>query len=192
MVVSTLGADDKPKVKEADTIKLPAIPGPETHRNWRIKTREAIVAAATNPDATFEWIEVWKEGQNIQALRKVAPFATDAKLLSALTNIITCGGTEMCHAELCDAAQARWLLAAGRRAAWHMQAQHRASRLLEKGEWPDHVPLCLLGIATWLCTLNRCNNGRDVILVTSIIRRLVGDLISLFPADPSVSLIWGF
>ena len=51
------------------------------------------MAASTNPDAAFEWIaEVWKEGQNIEALRKVAPFATllvDAKLLSALTNIIT-------------------------------------------------------------------------------------------------------
>ena len=85
------GNDEKPKVKEADTIKLPAISGPETYRNWRIKTREAIVAASTNPDSAFAWIgEVWKEGQTIEALRKVAPFATlDAKLLSALTNIIT-------------------------------------------------------------------------------------------------------
>ena len=88
---NTGGSEDKPKVLQADTIKLPAIPGPETYRNWRIKTREAIVAASTNPDAAFEWIaEVWKEGQNIEALRKAAPFATlDAKLLSALTNIIT-------------------------------------------------------------------------------------------------------
>ena len=70
---NTGGSDDKPKVKEADTIKLPAIPGPETYRNWRIKTREAIVAASTNPDAAFEWIaEVWKGGQNIVALGKAA------------------------------------------------------------------------------------------------------------------------
>lgn len=61
-----------------------------------------------------------------------------------------------------------------------------------KGKWPDCVPICLLGIATWLCTLNWCNNGRDVILVTSILGRLVGEFISLFPADPSVSLVWGF
>eukprot|EP00435_Cladocopium_sp_Y103_P058024 s217_g20.t1 len=47
---NTGNSDDKPKVKEADTIKLPAIPGPETYRNWRIKTREAIAAASTNPD----------------------------------------------------------------------------------------------------------------------------------------------
>lgn len=42
--------DDKPKVKEADTIKIPAFPLAETYRNWRIKTREAIVAASTDPD----------------------------------------------------------------------------------------------------------------------------------------------
>eukprot|EP00435_Cladocopium_sp_Y103_P051725 s387_g16.t1 len=84
-------SDDKPKIKEADTIKIPGFPLAETYRNWRIKTREAVVAASTDPDKAFEWIsETWKESQTLEALRKVAPFATlDAKLLSALTNIIT-------------------------------------------------------------------------------------------------------
>jgi hypothetical protein len=63
----------------------------ETYRNWRIKTCEAVVAASTDPDNAFKWVsESWKKEQTLQALRKVAPFATlDAKLLSALTNIIT-------------------------------------------------------------------------------------------------------
>ena len=63
----------------------------ETYRNWRIKTREAVVAASTDPDSAFKWVsDSWKEDQTLEALRKVAPFATlDAKLLSALTNIIT-------------------------------------------------------------------------------------------------------
>jgi len=84
-------SDDKPKVKEADTIKVPAFPLAETYRNWRIKTREAVVAASTDPDSAFKWVsESWKEDQTLEALRKVVPFATlDAKLLSALTNIIT-------------------------------------------------------------------------------------------------------
>eukprot|EP00435_Cladocopium_sp_Y103_P014500 s5070_g3.t1 len=84
-------SDDKPKIKEADTIKIPGFPLAETYRNWRIKTCEAVVAASTDPDKAFEWIsETWKESQTLEALRKVAPFATlDAKLLSALTNIIT-------------------------------------------------------------------------------------------------------
>ena len=83
--------DDKPKVKEADTIKIPAFPLAETYRNWRIKTREAVVAASTDPESAFKWVsESWKDTQTLEALRKVAPFATlDAKLLSALTNIIT-------------------------------------------------------------------------------------------------------
>ena len=39
----------------------------------------------------FKWVsESWKGTQTLEALRKVATFATlDAKLLSALTNIIT-------------------------------------------------------------------------------------------------------
>ena len=83
-------SDDKPKVRGADSIKVPAFPLAETYRNWRIKTREAVVAASTDPDSAVTWVsESWKEEQTLEALRKVAPFATlDAKLLSALTNII--------------------------------------------------------------------------------------------------------
>ena len=84
-------SDEKSKVKEADTIKVPAFPTPESYRNWRIKTREAVVAASTKPDEAFRWVnEAWKEGQSLEALRKVEPFNTlDAKLMSALTNVIT-------------------------------------------------------------------------------------------------------
>ena len=79
------------RFKEADTIKVPAFPTPESYRNWRIKTREAVVAASTKPDEAFRWVnEAWKEGQSLEALRKVEPFNTlDAKLMSALTNVIT-------------------------------------------------------------------------------------------------------
>ena len=38
------------KVKEADTIKVPAFPHAESYRNWRIRTRDAVVSASTNPD----------------------------------------------------------------------------------------------------------------------------------------------
>eukprot|EP00434_Breviolum_minutum_P040025 symbB.v1.2.035557.t1/scaffold4818.1/size34747/1 len=84
-------SDEKSKVKEADTIKVPAFPTPESYRNWRIKTREAVVAASTKPDEAFRWVnEAWKEGQSLEALRKVEPSNTlDAKLMSALTNVIT-------------------------------------------------------------------------------------------------------
>ena len=82
------GSDERSKVKEADTIKVPALPTPESYRNWRIKTREAIVAASTKPDEAFRWVnEAWKEGQSLEALWKVEPFATlDAKLMPFCKN----------------------------------------------------------------------------------------------------------
>ena len=84
-------SNDRNKVKEADTIKVPAFPHAESYRNWRIRTREAVMSASTNPDKAFDWIsETWKEGQTIEALRNVGKFTTlDAELLSALTNIPT-------------------------------------------------------------------------------------------------------
>ena len=49
------------------------------------------MSASTDPDKAFDWIsETWKEGQTIGALRDVGKFTKlDAKLLSALTNILT-------------------------------------------------------------------------------------------------------
>jgi len=62
---------DKPKVKEADTIKVPAFPLAETYRNWRIKTREAVVAAATDPDSAFKWVsESLNLGRKIRHLKR--------------------------------------------------------------------------------------------------------------------------
>ena len=84
-------SSDKNRVKEADTVKVPAFPHAESYRNWRIRTREAVMSASTDPDKAFDWIsETWKEGQTMEALRNAGKFTTlDAKLLSALTNILT-------------------------------------------------------------------------------------------------------
>ena len=61
---------DKSKVKEADTVKLPAFPHPESYRNWRIRTREAVMSASTDPDKAFDWVsETWAEGKKIEELR---------------------------------------------------------------------------------------------------------------------------
>lgn len=83
---------DRNKVKEADTIKVPAFPHAESYRKWRIRTRrEAVMSASTDPDKAFDWMsETWKEEQTSEAFRDVGKFTTlDAKLLSALTNILT-------------------------------------------------------------------------------------------------------
>ena len=58
---NTGGSDDKPKSQRS------------RYHQVACHSRSEV-AASTNPDAAFEWIaEVWKEGQNIEALRKVAP-----------------------------------------------------------------------------------------------------------------------
>ena len=38
--------DDKPRVKEAETIRLPGFPKPESYRSWKISVREAVRAAS--------------------------------------------------------------------------------------------------------------------------------------------------
>ena len=66
------------KIKEADTIKIPAFPAPETYRDCHIKVRDPIVAASTN-----------REGRTIDELKSPGSFgALDAKLMSALTSTL--------------------------------------------------------------------------------------------------------
>ena len=49
--------DDKPKAKEAETVKLPDFPNPETYRSWKISVREAVRAASDKPDEAFKWVQ---------------------------------------------------------------------------------------------------------------------------------------
>ena len=90
------GTDDDEKrgrirtPKEAEKIVFPKFPQPETYRNWRLRVREAVVAASDRPDEAFEWLsEVWKEGTTEEMLRDSSGFATlDAKIHSAITNVL--------------------------------------------------------------------------------------------------------
>ena len=82
---------DKPRVKEAEKIVFPAFPNPENYRNWRLKEREAVVAASDRTDKAFEWLSaVWSKDKTVELLRDPEGFATlDAKILSAVTNIVS-------------------------------------------------------------------------------------------------------
>ena len=86
--------DSKPKVKEAEVIKLPEFPTPESYRSWKTAVREKIRAASDNPDEAFEWIlEVYRPGASHDTLRNPGKFVTlDTKLLEALT---TCSRGEL-------------------------------------------------------------------------------------------------
>ncbi len=82
--------DDKPKVKEAEKISFPKFPQPESCRNWRLRVREAVVAASDRPDDAFTWLsKVWEKDVKEEDLRDPEGFVTlDAKVLSAVTNIL--------------------------------------------------------------------------------------------------------
>ena len=77
--------------KEADHIKIPSFPQPESYRNWKIRVRDAVRAASSKPDKAFSWInKVWVEGQTIDGLASPEGLTTlDAKLLAALSSIVT-------------------------------------------------------------------------------------------------------
>ena len=81
--------EEKPKAKEAETVKLPDFPNPETYRSWKTATRESIRAASDKPDEAFKWIlEVYDKGASHEALRDPQKFLTlDTKLLAALTKV---------------------------------------------------------------------------------------------------------
>ena len=81
--------EEKPKVKEAESIKLPDFPNPETYRGWKIVTREAVRAASDRPDEAFDWIlAVYDRHAGHSSLRDPGKFVTlDTKLLAALTKV---------------------------------------------------------------------------------------------------------
>ena len=77
------------KAKESDRILVPKFPLPENYRDWRIRVRDAVIAASAKPDLAFHWVEeVFKTDQSVEALKDSGKFVTlDAKLMSSLANI---------------------------------------------------------------------------------------------------------
>ena len=86
----TDGEKPKNKAKEAEKIIFPKFPLPEQYRNWRIRVREAVVAASDKPDMAFEWLsKVWAKESTEEQLRDPEGFVTlDAKVLSAIANVL--------------------------------------------------------------------------------------------------------
>ena len=82
--------EKKEKTKEAEKVVFPKFPQPENYRNWRLRVREAVVAASNKPDHAFKWpSKVWDKDTKIDDLRDTEGFPTlDAKVLSAITNVL--------------------------------------------------------------------------------------------------------
>ena len=67
--------DDTPKAKEAEAVKLPDFPNPETYRSWKISVREAVRAASDKPDEAFKWVqEVYDRAASMEHLRETGKF----------------------------------------------------------------------------------------------------------------------
>ena len=81
---------ERPKVKEAERIRLPDFPSPETYRSWKISMRETVRAASDQPDEAFQWLlHVYSKEATLESLRDTGKFLTlDTKLLAALSKIV--------------------------------------------------------------------------------------------------------
>ena len=79
-----------PKVKEAESIRLPDFPSPETYRSWKITVRETVRAASDQPDDAFKWLlEVYFKAATLESLRETGKFLPlDTKLLAALSKVV--------------------------------------------------------------------------------------------------------
>ncbi len=77
--------------KEASHIELPPTPTPAGFRHWRIAVREAVAAAASDPQIAFAWVkDVENPKKTFLALGDSQGLVTlDAKLAAALTKIIS-------------------------------------------------------------------------------------------------------
>ena len=89
-LTSKSGEPERPKVKEAESIRLPDFPSPETYRSWKISMRETVRAASDQPDEAFKWLlEVYTKEATLESLRETGKFLTlDTKLLAALSKIV--------------------------------------------------------------------------------------------------------
>ena len=59
-------------MKEAEKIVFPAFPNPENYRNWRLRAREALVAASDRTDKALEWLStVWTTDKTVGSVYDV-------------------------------------------------------------------------------------------------------------------------
>ena len=79
------------RIKEADTIKVPAYPQPQQYRSWRAAVRSEVTAASGRGEAAFRWVKKTESPiATFESFRDSDGFdSLDAKLAAALTKIAT-------------------------------------------------------------------------------------------------------
>ena len=71
------GEDKKPRRKEAETVKLQALPRAPNFRSWKMAVRNEIAGASGDPHTAFQWN--LEDSESFPSL--------DAKLAAAITRI---------------------------------------------------------------------------------------------------------
>ena len=82
---------EKPRTKEAETIKLNDMPAPEAYRHWRNHVRDEVKSCSDKPDEAWIWLNEVFDNKNSrnkleEKLQDPGKFITlDTKLSAALT-----------------------------------------------------------------------------------------------------------
>lgn len=90
-LATNTGAPSRPRAKEADSIKFPDMPTPESYRNWKNQVKDEVKSCSDQPDAAWLWMnEVYDvrtpRADLERALQEPGMFTTlDTKLAAALT-----------------------------------------------------------------------------------------------------------
>ncbi|OLP79217.1 hypothetical protein AK812_SmicGene40519 [Symbiodinium microadriaticum] len=82
-------AELQAEAKEAETVKLPDFPIPETYRSWTFSIREAVRATSDKPAEAFKWVqEVYERSATLESFWHTGKFLTlDSKILLALSRV---------------------------------------------------------------------------------------------------------
>ena len=77
------------KRREAETVKIQALPTAPRFRNWKMAVRDEIAGASGDPQEAFKWIlKVEKPGISLEDLEDSENFSSlDAKLAAAISKI---------------------------------------------------------------------------------------------------------
>ena len=90
-LTSKEGDGEKPRTKEAESIKLNDMPAPETYRQWRNHVRDEVKSCSDKPDKAWSWLNEVFDTKTPRVelekrLQEPGTFITlDTKLSAALT-----------------------------------------------------------------------------------------------------------
>ncbi len=87
---SCASGEARTRKKEAESVKLQALPRAPAFRNWKMAVRNEVAAASGDPHNAFKWIIEVDSGKSIDEFDGSGAFPSlDAKLAAAITKIVS-------------------------------------------------------------------------------------------------------